>query len=51
MIRNARIKLAAQTLHFADADLEGWHNAAWHGLYRAIAERVERRPVGWVVSS
>ncbi|MDO8208997.1 sigma-70 family RNA polymerase sigma factor [Conexibacter sp. CPCC 206217] len=51
VIKNARAKLAARGLYFPKLDLEGWYNAAWHGLFRTIVDSDEQieNPGGWLV--
>ena len=46
-----RGKLAARGLSVVQIDLEAWYNAAWHGLYVAVAEERETvdNPCGWLV--
>ena len=46
-----RAKLVARSLRFPEIDFEAWYNAAWHGLYRTVADDVEEvsNPCGWLV--
>lgn len=32
------MKLAVRNLRFPELALEAWYDAAWHGLYQAIAD-------------
>lgn len=51
VIATVRVKLAARNLRFPEIDLEAWYNAAWHGLYRTVADDSEdvSNPCGWLV--
>lgn len=51
VIATVRVKLVSRSLRFPEIDLEAWYNAAWHGLYRTVADDVEEvsNPCGWLV--